>query len=90
VLLNPGAWIFLGTTAAALMADAIRRGGRGFALLAAVAMTAGVAVIDGSLVLAGWEGRSRLGPKGSTRLARFLALALAVFGIVFVISAITR
>ncbi|HWD73335.1 MAG TPA: LysE family transporter [Actinomycetota bacterium] len=49
VLLNPGAWIFLGTTAAALMADALRHGGRSFALLTAAAMTAGVAAVEGPL-----------------------------------------
>ncbi|HEX9315622.1 MAG TPA: LysE family transporter [Actinomycetota bacterium] len=87
VLLNPGAWIFLGTTAAALMADALRRGGRSFAFLTAAAMTAGVAVIDGAFVLLASEGRSRLGGLGSARLAAVLAGALAVFGIVFIASA---
>jgi threonine/homoserine/homoserine lactone efflux protein len=87
VLLNPGAWIFLGTTAAALMADALRRGGRGFALLAAAAMTVGIAVIDGALVLLASEGRTRLGALGGARLAHVLAAALAVFGIVFITSA---
>jgi threonine/homoserine/homoserine lactone efflux protein len=88
VLLNPGGWIFLGTTAAALMADALRRGGRGFALLTAAAIAAGIAVVDGALVLLASEGRSRLGALGSARLAYVLAAALAVFGIVFVASAI--
>src|SRR3981081_1216645 len=49
VLLTPGAWIFLGTTAAALMADALRRGGRGFAFLTAAAMAGGLGVLDGAL-----------------------------------------
>jgi len=80
VLLNPGAWIFLGTTAAALMADALRRGGRGFAFLTAAAMTAGIAVIDGAFVLLASEGRTRLGAVGTARLAYVLAAALAVFG----------
>ena len=87
VLLNPGAWIFLGTTAAALMADALRRGGRSFAFLTAGAMTAGVAVIDATFVLLASEGRARLGGLGSARLAAVLAAALAVFGIVFLASA---
>jgi threonine/homoserine/homoserine lactone efflux protein len=87
VLLNPGAWIFLGTTAAALMADALRRGGRGFALLTAAAITAGIAVIDGGLVLLASEGRMRLGALGGARLAYLLATALGVFGIIFIASA---
>jgi threonine/homoserine/homoserine lactone efflux protein len=89
VLLNPGAWIFLGTTAAALMADAIRRGGRGFAFLTAAAMVAGVAVIDGAFVLLASGGRTRLGTVGSARLAYVLAAALAGFGVLFIASAIT-
>jgi len=88
VLLNPGAWIFLGTTAAALMADAIRHGGRGFAVLTAVAMTAGIAVIDGAFVLLASEGQTRLGVLGSARLAYVLAAALAAFGVIFIASAI--
>ena len=87
VLLNPGAWIFLGTTAAALMADALRHGGRSFAFLTAAAMTAGVAVIDGVFVLLASEGRSLLGGGRSARLAAVLAAALAVFGIAFIASA---
>ena len=87
VLLNPGAWIFLGTIAAALMADALRRGGRGFAFLTAAAMTAGIVVIDGAFVLLASEGRTRLGALGTARLAYVLAAALALFGIVFIASA---
>jgi threonine/homoserine/homoserine lactone efflux protein len=87
VLLNPGAWVFLGTTAAALMADALRHGGRSFAFLTAAAMTAGVAVIDGVFVLLASEGRSLLGRGGSARLTAVLAAALAVFGIAFIASA---
>jgi hypothetical protein len=88
VLLDPGAWIFLRTTAAALMADALRRGGRGFAFLTAAAMTDGIAVIDGAFVLLASEGRTRLGALGTARLAYVLAAALALFGIVFIASAV--
>jgi threonine/homoserine/homoserine lactone efflux protein len=87
VILNPGAWIFLGTTAAALMADAIRQGGRGFAFLTAAAMTAGIVVIDGTFVLLASESSSRLGALGSARLAYVLGAALAVFGLIFIVSA---
>lgn len=88
VLLNPGAWIFLGTTAAAIMSDAIRRGGRGFALVTAVAMTAGIALIDGTFVLVAAEGQSRLGVLGSARLVYGLAAALGAFGVIFIASAL--
>ena len=87
VILNPGAWIFLGTTAAALMADALRHGGRGFAFLAAGAMTAGIVVIDGSFVLLASESRNRLSALGSARVAHVLAAALAVFGVIFIATA---
>jgi hypothetical protein len=72
------------------MADAIRRGGRGFAFLTAVAMAAGIAVIDGTLVLVASEGRGRLGSLGSARVVHVLAAALAVFGVAFIVSAILR
>jgi threonine/homoserine/homoserine lactone efflux protein len=88
VLLNPGAWIFLGTTAAALMADAIRQGGRSFAVLTAVAMTAGIAVIDGTFVMLASESSSRLGALGSARLVYVLGAVLAAFGLIFIGSAI--
>jgi len=86
VLLNPGAWIFLATTAAALMTNAMRRGGRPLAFLTAGAIVAGVALIDGAFVLLGAEGRSRLG-EWSSRLSYVLAAALGVLGVFFMVSA---
>ena len=88
VVLNPGAWVFLGTTAAALIAEAIHRGGGPFAFVTAAAMAAGVVVIDGALVLLASQGRARLGPRGTARLALVLAAGLGAFGLVFVISAL--
>ena len=46
VIVNPGAWIFFATTAAAVMAEASADGGRDVALLTAVAMTLGVSLTD--------------------------------------------
>jgi len=86
VLINPAAWIFLATTAAALMTNAMRRGGRPLAFLTAGAIVAGVALIDGAFVLLGAEGRSRLG-EWSSRLSYVLAAALGVLGVFFMVSA---
>lgn len=88
VVLNPGAWVFVGTTAAALIAEATHRGGRPFAFVTAAAMLAGVMLIDGTLVLLASQGRVRLGSRGTARLAMVLAAGLGVFGLVFVVSAL--
>lgn len=90
VVLNPGAWVFIGTTAAALIAGALRRGGRGFALVVAGAMLAGVVLVDGLFVVLASAGGSRLSGLGSARVAYLLAGTLAVFGLVFVVSALPR
>src|SRR5205085_1093411 len=46
VLINPGALIFLATSASAILAGAEGAGGRGFAFATASAMLAGVMVVD--------------------------------------------
>jgi threonine/homoserine/homoserine lactone efflux protein len=87
VLLNPGAWVFLATTASALFASAVDSGGRPLSLLAAVAMLAGVSVIDGSMVLLG-GGVRRFEDRVARWLTPVLALGLAVFGAILVIDGI--
>jgi threonine/homoserine/homoserine lactone efflux protein len=79
VLLNPGAWIFLATTASALFADGARRSGRALALLLAITMMVGLAIVDGSFVLLAGGGR-RLGPRVAAVLTPLFAVGLAVFG----------
>jgi leucine efflux protein len=87
VLLNPGAWIFLATTASALFAAAVDSGGRPLALVAAAAMLAGVALVDGSMVLLG-GGVRRFEQRVARWLTPILAAGLAVFGAILVVEGI--
>ncbi len=87
VLLNPGAWIFLATTASALFASAADSGGRPFAMLTAVAMLAGVSLVDGSMVLLG-GGVRRFELRVAHWLTPILAAGLAVFGVLLVVAGI--
>jgi threonine/homoserine/homoserine lactone efflux protein len=83
VLLNPGAWIFLATSASAVMAEATGRGGRGLAFVTALAMLAGVAAIDGTMVLLG-GGARRFGTGPTAWVTRAFAVGLACFGAILV------
>jgi threonine/homoserine/homoserine lactone efflux protein len=84
VVLNPGAWIFLATTASALFASAVDRGGRPLALFLAVAMLAGVSAVDGSMVLLG-GGVRRFQASVARILAPILGAGLAAFGMVLIV-----
>ncbi|HZD01139.1 MAG TPA: LysE family transporter [Actinomycetes bacterium] len=75
VLLNPGAWLFLGAVASPLLATATRRGGTGSALLVAVALVAGTAIGDGAVVLLGGIGVRRAGER-VVRWVRFVPATL--------------
>jgi len=81
VILNPGAWIFLATTATALVADATRDGGRTLAVLTSGALLAGVMVADGAVVAVGAGGGRGLRGRAWTWLVRTLSLALAALGL---------
>jgi threonine/homoserine/homoserine lactone efflux protein len=87
VLLNAPAWLFLATTASALFATAADRGGRPLALLSAVAMTLGVSVVDGSMVLLG-GGIRRYELRVAHLLTPILATCLGVFGALLVVQGI--
>jgi threonine/homoserine/homoserine lactone efflux protein len=89
VLLNAPAWLFLATAATALFATAVDRGGRALSLLSAVAMTLGVSVIDGSMVLLG-GGVRRFELRAARWLTPVLAAGLAAFGAVLVVEGIGR
>jgi threonine/homoserine/homoserine lactone efflux protein len=80
VLFNPGAWLFLATAASSLLAAASQVGGRTAALGAALALLAGVAAGDITVVLAGGFGLRRAGAGVARWLRRALALALAGLG----------
>jgi leucine efflux protein len=87
VLLNPGSWLFLATTASALVADAVDGGGRLAAFVTVVALLAGVSVMDGITVLLGGGGALLSGRAG--RWVRMgLTLVLGAIGVVFVVRGI--
>jgi threonine/homoserine/homoserine lactone efflux protein len=80
VVLNPGAWLFLATAASSLVAAASQVGGRPAAVSAALALLAGVAAGDTTVVLAGGFGLRRAGAGAARWLRRALALALVGLG----------
>jgi threonine/homoserine/homoserine lactone efflux protein len=81
VILNPGAWLFLGTAASSLLSTAARQGGSGGALLAALALMVGLAVGDGGVVLLGGLGVRRGGERLGLWVRRVLAIVLAGLGL---------
>ena len=89
VLINPGAWLFLGTAATSLFASATEAGGRGAALLAAAALVLGLAVGDGAVVLLGGFGLRRAGDRVATWIRRILAVVLAGLGVWLLIQGVT-
>lgn len=85
VLLNPGAWLFLGTVASPLFTEAARSAGRGGALLAAGALVVGLAIGDGAVVLLGGVGLRRAHRSVIVWTGHVLAALLAVVGLWLVI-----
>lgn len=85
VLLNPGAWVFLATTASSLFASGAQSGGRPLALGLALAMLLGVACVDGPMVLLG-GGVRRFERRVARWLTPLLAAGLCGFGVVLVIA----
>jgi threonine/homoserine/homoserine lactone efflux protein len=80
VLVNPGAWLFLGAVASPLFATATREGGTWSALVTSLALIVGLAVGDGAVVVLGGVGMRRAGDRVRTWVARALALVLAGLG----------
>ena len=87
VLLNPGSWLFLATTASALVADAIEEGGRAAAFVTVIALMAGVSVMDGITVLLG-GGSTLLAGRAGKWIRLALTLLLGAIGVVFVVRGI--
>jgi threonine/homoserine/homoserine lactone efflux protein len=81
ILLNPGAWLFMGAVASPLLLSATRDGGRGMAILAAVALVVGTGLGDFGVVLVGGLGLRRVGRRAVLWTQRALALLLAGLGI---------
>jgi threonine/homoserine/homoserine lactone efflux protein len=89
VLINPGAWLFLGTAATSLFAAATQAGGRSAALLAAAALVFGLALGDGAVVLLGGLGLRRAGDRVGMWIRRVLALILAGLGVWLLIQGVS-
>jgi threonine/homoserine/homoserine lactone efflux protein len=88
VIVNPAAWIFFATTAAAVMAEASADAGRDAALAAALAMTIGVSLTDLAATLVGTGSRMLLGDRGLVRIRTGLAIVLLVLGAAFVVQGV--
>jgi threonine/homoserine/homoserine lactone efflux protein len=80
VLLNPGAWLFLGAVASPLFASAARHGGAATALVAVAALVVGLAIGDGTVVLVGGVGVRRASVPVRRLVGRVLAAVLAGLG----------
>lgn len=81
VVLNPGAWLFLGAVASPLLGAATRDGGTGGALAVVAALTAGVMIGDGAVVVLGGIGIRKGGARLEKWVRRGLALLLSGLGI---------
>ena len=80
VVLNPGAWLFLATTGSAVVAAATRDGGKPLAFLTVAALMAGVAVIDGTMVVIGGGAAARLNGTAARAVRLVLVATLAAIG----------
>lgn len=80
VLLNPGAWVFLGTAATSLLSGATRLGGTASAVLVALALMIGLAIGDGTVVLLGGIGVRRAGDRVKRWVRWVLATVLGGLG----------
>jgi threonine/homoserine/homoserine lactone efflux protein len=81
IVLNPGAWLFLGAVASPLLLSATRVGGRGTAVLTALALMTGTGVGDFGVVVLGGLGLRRGGGRVILWTQRILATLLAGLGI---------
>ena len=86
VLLNAPAWLFLATAGSSLMASATRSGGTQSAVLAALALLAGVASGDLTLVLVGGLGLRRAHQSVGVYVRRGLSIVLVLLGASLIVS----
>jgi threonine/homoserine/homoserine lactone efflux protein len=86
IVLNPGAWLFLGAVASPLFASAHDAGGNGAAVLAAVAIVVGAGVGDVGVVMLGGLGLRRAGERVVVWTQRVLGTLLAGLGVWLVVS----
>lgn len=83
VLLNPGVYVFLATTGAAVATDAALDGGRELAFLTVAALLAGVSLSDSTMVLLG-AGAHRVSRRFLRILSDALAVGLGALGVLLV------
>jgi threonine/homoserine/homoserine lactone efflux protein len=81
IVLNPGAWLFLGAVASPLIATATKAGGRTGALLTAGALLLGAALGDLAVVLLGGMGIRRARDRVRLWIRTGLAFVLAGLGV---------
>jgi homoserine/homoserine lactone efflux protein len=81
IVLNPGAWLFLGAVASPLLLSATRGGGRASAIVAALALMVGAGTGDLGVVLLGGLGLRRAGRRVILWAQRILATLLAGLGV---------
>jgi threonine/homoserine/homoserine lactone efflux protein len=86
VLLNPGAWVFLGTVASSLLSGATRLGGTGSAVVVALALLVGLSVGDGTVVLLGGVGVRRARRSVRAWVRTILAALLTGLGVWLIVS----
>lgn len=84
VVLNPGVYVFLATTGAAVAADAASDGGRALAFVTVGALLLGVSLSDSAMVLVG-AGAHRVRPGILRIVSDVLAGALAALGAVLIV-----
>jgi threonine/homoserine/homoserine lactone efflux protein len=80
VLLNPGAWLFLGAVASPLIGTSAQAGGTPAAVVAALALMAGAAAGDAALALVAGLGLRRVSSRTGALVQRTLAAVLAGLG----------
>jgi threonine/homoserine/homoserine lactone efflux protein len=88
IVLNPGAWLFLGTVASPLFASATQEGDRVTAVLAAVALGLGATLGDLGVVLLGGLGLRRGGQRIILGVQRVLAALLFGLGVWLIIQGV--
>jgi threonine/homoserine/homoserine lactone efflux protein len=90
ILLNPGGWLFLAAVASPLFLSAARGGGRGTAVLTALALAFGAALGDFGLVVLGGLGLRRARASVVMWIQRTLAAVLAGLGVWLIVQGLTE
>lgn len=80
VVLNPGVYVFLATTGAALAAEAAADGGRALALVTIAGLLGGVSLSDSAMVMLG-AGAHRVSERFLRTLSDVLAVSLGALGV---------